>query len=283
MNSETKNKKLNLVLDLDETLIKCIIPYSEEHLNRLRSNTFYLCDFENNNVSYCVFCRPYLFYYLLKWSNCFNLYIYTYSYQDYCNIILENIKLYLPSVTFKGIWSRNYLNINDNNDNNDNGTGTNKVILKKLENLKLDPSNTIIIDDNVSIWLETSNVINIKPYFGPLDLSYNYVFDDELLKIDKYLNTILHDMNNKSLFKNNCFSYILNKIIKSDNHNHNHNLNQIITNCNEKYRQGDWIYNDCNLQQMQYILKDGICKLLPQIYYKPYLQKIDLNYLHHIQ
>lgn len=209
-------KKLNLVLDLDETLIKCIIPYSIQHLNDMRSYMYYLCDFEFNNMTYCIFYRPYLFECLYKWSGEFNLYIYTHSVQIYCDKILENIRMHIPSIKINKVWSR--------------GSPSEVVAPKNLDNLAINYNDSIIIDDNIKVWDHSTNVINIKTFLGPIDLPYNYIFDNELLKINKYLDIILDDIkiNSFSLFKNASELYISRP---------KYNLTKIIVKCNTKYRQ----------------------------------------------
>ena len=87
----SKTMKLNLVLDLDETLIKCVIPYSTQNLIDMRLETYYLCDFEFENVIYCIFYRPYLFQCLDKWSNLFNIYIHI----QYKNIAIKSSRIFM--------------------------------------------------------------------------------------------------------------------------------------------------------------------------------------------
>lgn len=229
------NKKLNLVLDLDETLIKCILPYSDEHLNRMKSCAFYLCDFKINDASYCIFFRPYLFDCLSKWNEDFNIYIYTCSLKEYCDVILNHIKLFVPSLEIYGVWSRKSIN--------------EKISLKHLHNLEINYKNTIIIDDNIKVWSNfTENVINIKTFLGPIDLSYNYILDDELLKVNKYLDDILK--NKPSSF----FSY--------------YDISKLVAEYNKKYRQENWIYNGYNFTPIWHVLLNGEYKLLTQPFLK---------------
>lgn len=234
-------KKINLVLDLDETLIKSVIPMSNSHLSILRIKKFYLCDITINNVVYCIFSRPFLFYYLEKWSEKFNLYIYTQSAQEYCDIILEKFKE-LSSIKICGVCSRK---------------SNTELVNKNLQNLGIDSNNTIIVDDNYKIWDEVDSIINIKPFFGPSDLSNKYIADTELIKVDKYLEIILDKYN----------EMILDKYQKP-------NLINLIIKSNEKYNLEPWIYDGFSFLTIKYIYDRGLQKTLMQPFFYPKLQKI---------
>lgn len=242
-----ETKKLNLVLDLDETLVKCVIPYSTEHYNNLKSEMYYLCDFKYDQHPYCIFYRPYLFECLSKWSKKYNIYIYTHSTRRYSDRVLEKFKLYVPSIKINKVWCR------ESSDEN--------IDFKNLNNLGISHYNTIIVDDNIQIWNDfQGNVINVKQYLGPADLSNSYKNDDELLKIDKYLEIIYNKLLSSSSSKDMLTSYFSKP--KSD-------LIDTITECNINYRKDPWIYDDYMIFEINSIYLDGEKISLPRPFLKP--------------
>lgn len=209
-------KKLNLVLDLDDTLIKSIIPVSKQDLYSLQISDNYLLDIEINGVIYCIFYRPFLFQFLKKWSETFNLYVYTHSTKIYCKAILECLKTKVSSLKIYRVHCRE--------------TQNSEIPLKNLDNLKLSRKNTIILDDNLNMWGDfTSNVLNIRP-MSLIDT------DQELIIVNDYLNVIDADYYKKSKKKFcSCTET-------------NYDITEIIEICNFKYNCEDnnWDENQYN-------------------------------------
>lgn len=145
--------KLNLVLDMDETLIHSF--YITEEIKDFEKDKLFLCGFKNDCRTYYVYFRPGLFEFLIEVEKYFNLYIYTFGVKIYADIIVNAIGNKLGKNIFTQVYTReNFYNE------------------KKLLFNPSNDSNTIILDDNVKIWHKTKNVIQIKAYYGPEEKEY---------------------------------------------------------------------------------------------------------------
>jgi hypothetical protein len=233
----TPIKRFNVVIDLDETLIKCIRPYQDQDLTDLKSNGLYLCDFKINTVLYCIMFRPHMFDCLKSWSGTLNIYIYTNSVREYCNQILEGILQREPDIKICGICCRE--------------SKEKPMQNKDLCNLKISPKNSVIIDDNIKIWNQRSNVMNIKTFMGPTDSSQLYAFDDELLKIDRYLKLIVEKSKvTQCMVLQNHTTRIT--ITRTE-----YRANEVIDQYNSEYRSSSWIYDGCTLLTITFLVEDG--------------------------
>ena len=136
-------KKINLVLDLDETLIKCL-------KEKVESPSF-LGLFIIENTPHYIYQRELLENFLEEMVGVFNVYIYSNGTRDYVNNICKMIK---NANKIKGIFSREY---SDN-------------YIKNLERVGLKKEDTIILDDRMDVWNEKYQpcVIPILPF------SYQY-------------------------------------------------------------------------------------------------------------
>jgi TFIIF-interacting CTD phosphatase-like protein len=187
---EYKNTKLNIVLDLDNTIIYTII-YNSSNILKIKlielfKNDNLLGKFIIDTKTYLVYMRPYLTFFLNTIKLYFNIYIYTNSQNIYCNNIINLLKKKYPYLEIKKIICRNdslsYIkklslfcdNIDDLHFLNDIPIYTEFV--KK----------TIIIDDDINIWkYDTDNLINIKPYI--INKNYFNLPDNTLLIDDTLL------------------------------------------------------------------------------------------------
>lgn len=172
-------QKLNLILDLDNTLIYTIkLKFKKDSL---KNNNNFLCDLVYNNSIYYVYSRPGLFDFLEKIYNVYDIYIFTLGINYYATIILNTICQKMNKNIFKKIYSRE--NFSDNK----------KILLDELNEF-----NSIIIDDNKKAWINNyNNIIEITPFYdinnymkldNELDLLLNKL---DLIKNDYYKNNIL--------------------------------------------------------------------------------------------
>jgi TFIIF-interacting CTD phosphatase-like protein len=205
------NKKLNLILDLDETLIFSIYEdISREQLmllngcnlsfNLEENKLNFSCIpipyknyyFKKSYNKYYVFIRPYLIYFLISLSKYYNIILYTNATKTYTYIIIKFIndlinKFNKVDNIFKIIYYRNSNFINEKDLNR----------LYIYDN-SINITNSIIIDDNKNAWNKYYNEIIYEiPKFN--------IYNDNF-KLDNILH-ILHDdlilfYNNKIFNKN---------------------------------------------------------------------------------
>lgn len=163
----TKSKKtsaLNLVLDLDETLIHSVVVPCTPGFNpktlskieykhpKIQNNQYVLTAFQiDDNSFYLVYYRPFLRHFIQSaMSLGYHLHVFTYGTDEYCKCIVSAIIKFLEHNPFKIICARSH---------------TRPYGAKTLKIMDLDPENTVIIDDNVDVWKwDSNNVIKIKPY-----------------------------------------------------------------------------------------------------------------------
>lgn len=209
---------LNLVLDLDETLIHCI-PFTNKLkilIENIEEHKNFLFKFETCNKKYYVFYRPKLFEFLKEVSKMFKLYIFTFGSRNYAITIIEQICKKLGFNPFIKIICREDFNgrpyktltVNMNYKINYN----NIINISKItNNLDIHENNTIIIDDNISMWpYHYRNVINICPFLGPRDNFFEG--DNELLVTLSNLKYALNFYNVNSSFNAKKIVDIINRI-----------------------------------------------------------------------
>jgi TFIIF-interacting CTD phosphatase-like protein len=185
--------KLNLVLDLDETLIYSynnIIEMNKKSFELNKHNYLFYEIINNSKDSetilirrYYLFLRPYLITFLKKISNYYNLILYTNSTEKYATIIINyiNYLIKLDSNIFTSIYYR----------------FPNMTLIKTLERLKnlnpnIDSTNTIIIDDNKEMWdIKYHNILYQIPHFTIYNYDYN---NDNMLNL-LYFDLILYYYN----------------------------------------------------------------------------------------
>lgn len=151
---------MNIVLDLDETLIKSKI-MDINYIQNKPYNKKVLCWYIENNQIKIIFERDNIetfFKYIT--NNNYNIYVNTNTKGDYATAIIESLK--------------NRYNIDKqikiyNFDNRQSKK-------KNLKEMKLNNDDTIIIDDSPEMWDDKVNYI-IKKYNNIIDK------DDELIKI----------------------------------------------------------------------------------------------------
>jgi TFIIF-interacting CTD phosphatase-like protein len=188
------DNKLNLVLDLDQTLIDAEYIFLEK--NTICKNSKLFMFEQNNNLM--IHGRKNLFDFLFEMKDKFNIYIYTNATESYSHKIAEFIENKFDEKIFSGIICRDY----DNYYN----------LTKELDDFclrNISKFNTIIIDDRNDIWDEKyhGNIIKIIEFKHP-----NYDDDIELDIIKNLLNKYYLYMNNENLHMiiphiNNLYKY----------------------------------------------------------------------------
>ena len=144
------NKKFNLILDIDLTIIHAV--ESNEYKSSKKYKDIEIKGIANNNsFHYFYRYRSYLFNFIKELKNYFNFYISTLSHSEYAKQIINNFKskanIIIPSyrINSKYDWnmnSKNYKYINE------------LIPLSKIEEI----NNTVILDDNIYNWLKPENM-----------------------------------------------------------------------------------------------------------------------------
>lgn len=195
-----EEKNINLVLDLDNTIICTHVYNLYDDIIKIKilesfnfKNNNFITKFTIDNKIYFVYIRPYFTYFINTISMYYNIYIYTNSLKNYCDKIIDCLKNKYFNFKIKKVICRN---------------NTNFSYIKKLYNIIdseyddlhfMENNNyvdfinkTIIIDDNEEIWtLDKNNVIKIKPYIKKdiFDIDNNLINieDDTLLLLSHKL------------------------------------------------------------------------------------------------
>ena len=185
------SKLMNIVLDLDETLIHSVQLsvltnfYDDKYIEELKKSPYFLISEEyiykdDNGIDLIephtlfVFYRPYLFDFLKFLNTKFNIYIATHGVKKYAISIIKKIMEIIPELRIENILCRQHI--------------LGECNPKSLSYFPLDHNNTIIIDDRIDVWKEdcVKNIIQIKKYLGILD-GFN---DNELINVIHKINCI---------------------------------------------------------------------------------------------
>lgn len=176
------SEKLNVVLDLDHTLLHTIFSRDREFHYKYITKPGMVAHYELNQIYYTIFLRPNVISFILALSQFFNLYIYTNGTSKYCELIMMLLIHRLEKNPFIAIYSRREDGITD----------------KRLIPIGLDPKRTIVIDDILEYWPDDNdNVINIRKFVvtpcfciepATCDLCLNpvsdkYMDDTELIQV----------------------------------------------------------------------------------------------------
>ena len=154
-------KKINLVLDLDETFIKCLKQKVDSPLFR---GSFILGD------EHFIYIREGVESFIDEMSDIYNLYVYSNGTKKY----VDNVcRMFHNNKKFSGVYSRDY---SDN-------------YVKSLERIGLKKENTLILDDRMDVWNPSchSSLIPILPF----TYQYGRFFHVYELKYIKYK---IHDI-----------------------------------------------------------------------------------------
>jgi TFIIF-interacting CTD phosphatase-like protein len=212
---------MNLVLDLDETLIKSF-HYKISYINEIKLKSrqyklslinifpelryillpndsfdnFYLTDFIINDTIYIIIKRPYLKEFIDIMYNKFKLTLYSVATKYYVDIIVNEIGKLLGYNPFISVFS----NINRYSPK-----------VKSLSMINLDHNKSVIIDDNIHVWKDNKNKIyQIPPFIGYHKKVYNNeCFICKLFGYSDY-KYIINDNELEKIIKFNLLSSIIN-------------------------------------------------------------------------
>jgi len=212
---QENDNKLNIVLDLDNTIIYTKIFDSNDILKikfyEIFKKNNLLGKFVIKDKTYLVYIRPYFIYFLNTIKMYYNLYIYTNSQEIYCNNIINLLRNKYLYFEIKKIICRKknsslikYLSIfYDNID--DLHFEYNTINYSEFVN------KTMIVDDNIDVWkFDKENIIGVNSFDESnydLDLNQDKVIDDTLLILTNKLFIIYNlyfsksDENNKDIKK----------------------------------------------------------------------------------
>jgi TFIIF-interacting CTD phosphatase-like protein len=205
------SKKYNLVLDIDETLVKSDIPVitwkdfnislssiDEPELSFIYKNTFYIWDIDERKHLRKVFVlkRPYLEEFLSFSRQYFNIYFWSAGRKLYVTQILDNILTFQP----EGIFTREHIM-----EAEVEYPKKPLAFLQQKTGNKINLSNTIHIDDlEITFSYNKDNGLLIPPFIGSPD-------DTCLLILMKFLEKVKNmeiDVRkiDKNIFMNDCSS-----------------------------------------------------------------------------
>jgi hypothetical protein len=206
-------KKLNIVLDLDNTIILCEVikkEYREIIDKEIRSGNRHrlLTSFEDDMYVSYIYERPYLKYFLLSVYDNYNIYIYTNAHITYYNYVIEALVKKYPFLHISGFSAKQ--NITETNIKCLNWINIYTGYMINYGFLQ----NTIILDDRHDVWpLNLDNLLKIKPWENIDDHSDNVLLlvTDILLNLK---NEFEKKLKNKSMYS---VHFLLDKIKSNNN------------------------------------------------------------------
>jgi TFIIF-interacting CTD phosphatase-like protein len=181
----TSNSTLNLVLDLDQTMIHSFVPESpklwEQYVKLFQDEKNFLMMVRQASFICFVFMRPYLLEFLLHAQKFFTLYVYSAGTNEYVKTILKAILSKLPSVRIAGLWTKEHM-VNE----------------KKCIEKYIDVQKTYIIDDIPSFWRQ--KCFRIKPFISYIEKIHidektnkrSLILEKQFKDDDTYLNDFLN-------------------------------------------------------------------------------------------
>ena len=187
----TNIKPLNLVLDLDSTLIYCLLPshpqLTDDYKDIFRSDKNYIGTLQSPFGF--MFYRPNLQDFFDKVKECFNIYIVSFASEGYVNIMKNQLEKKF-----------NIKILGTHSDQNKDRHGRKTIGL-------LDPNYTYIIDDSPEVW--SNFCIPIKKFVPYLEILHKMPNNRNELEIKKNYND-----NDKELFK--ALEFIMDIAIKRE-------------------------------------------------------------------
>lgn len=195
-------KKLNIVLDLDNTII-----YGEEYKNARIEKIKKHEKFHVMDNDYYIIERPYLQEFLTFLFDNFNVSVWTAASKNYGLFIIQKIILINKNRKIDWFFHSDHCAISSNISDSKEQKDLN-ILYHKFNIIKYTIYNTIIIDDNDLVYeTQPNNCIHIKPF----KLKDNE--DNILKKIQKYLSDEFLNLKNidvkKSVNKINSYKNII--------------------------------------------------------------------------
>uniref|UniRef100_A0A6C0KRK9 FCP1 homology domain-containing protein n=1 Tax=viral metagenome TaxID=1070528 RepID=A0A6C0KRK9_9ZZZZ len=178
--------KLNVILDLDQTLIS-----GEELPFDLKKNKEKMKKFDHKTMEnfFIIFARPHLQEFLDYLFENFNVAVWTAATKDYALFIVKHFILNKPGRKLNFIFYSHHCDMSQKLKKGLKGLS---ILWDDFKLKKYNENNTIIIDDNPDVLVKQAcNVIQIKPFQYNDRASYNdtefYKIQQELSKIDEYM------------------------------------------------------------------------------------------------
>ena len=176
------NKKNNIILDLDETLISSQVleEFNPDDYDEIQHMTFH-----NMEDYYVVFERPHVQEFLDYLFENFNVSVWTAATKDYALFVVSNVILVKPERKLDLLLFSYHCRWSEKNNNGHKGL---KTIWDDIKIPGYDETNTYIIDDLPEVnEIQPGNSIRIEPF----DISKkDSEHDDELLKVADKLKEI---------------------------------------------------------------------------------------------
>eukprot|EP01080_Neovahlkampfia_damariscottae_P002421 gene2421-3132_t len=145
-------QKYNLILDLDETLIRTRIVIDSSERNH--PNEFY---FEVENYRYFCSVRPGTAE-LLQWAcQIFNVHIFTNSVFDYAKNVLKILDPKKEHLLKNISNEKDLANLLKSRENFKKLSANSKIGIKNLSQFSLDVFQSVILDDDINVWIEKDN------------------------------------------------------------------------------------------------------------------------------
>lgn len=180
--------KLNVILDLDQTLIS-----GEELPFDFKKNKEKMKKFDHKTMEtfFIIFARPHLQEFLDYLFDNFNVAVWTAATKDYALFIVKNFILNKPGRKLDFIFYSHHCDMSQKLKKGLKGLS---MLWDVFKLKKYNKDNTIIIDDNPDVLIsQACNVIQIKPFYYTDRASYNdtefFKIQEELAKIDEYMKT----------------------------------------------------------------------------------------------
>ncbi len=195
------NSKINIILDLDETLIHTTSIDEEKQLkegpnqsNAGRLTSYKMYSEDGVKVVYIVYERPGLQNFLDYLFKYFNVSIWTAASKMYALFIVKNIVLKKPGRKLDWIFFDYHCTISKKATQNNKNIKCLRM-LPVLFKIPYNMNNTIIIDDNPDVrTAQPGNCVHIKPFVVD---EKNSDQDVELLKIMQYLKEMTPEPTNE--------------------------------------------------------------------------------------
>jgi hypothetical protein len=179
--------KLNVILDLDQTLISGEeLSSFDEKKNKDKMKKF---DHATMEDYFIIFARPHLQVFLDYLFENYNVAVWTAATKDYALFIVKHFILTKPGRKLDFVFYSHHCNMSQKLKRGLKGLS---MLWDVFRLKKYNENNTIIIDDNPDVLVKQAcNVIQIKPFFYYHRASYTdtefYKIEQELSKIDQYM------------------------------------------------------------------------------------------------
>ena len=189
-----QKKQLICILDLDQTILHCLIGKEDENDDIL---SFYL-----QQVPYNIYFRQHLNVLLDTLDKEYTTHIYTMGTNDYCEQI-KNYLIHKWCFNVKKRWMGRDLNVLPGEE----------AHMKSIHRFNCPVDFSIVLDDRMEVWKQPHNVIPILPFYHALN---GDIHGSDRFKL--YQNVVFR-MDNHLLYVNRVLQHIHYEFYKVDNNN----------------------------------------------------------------